>query len=101
MLLVVVQVVQPSFSAMLRGSKHGLSRVIEHLLGDFVPFSGFLFANYLDQQLVLFLGPCNSFFGGKEVKILKMEEFRLFVKEDGGELLPKLIILSRKRHTIG
>lgn len=65
MSFVVVQVVEPSFPAVLRWPEDGPIGDVEHFLGDLVPFPGFLLSDDVDEKAVLLLSPSYSFFGSQ------------------------------------
>ena len=90
MLLLVVEVVEPSLAAMLRGFEDGAIRIIEQRFGDFIP-SPILFALHcLHQSFVLFFGP-GDFLGGLDhIEQLKVQELGILVEEGGGESVPLL-----------
>ncbi len=86
---------------MLGGSEEFASGEIEHIFGYFVPFSGFVLVDDADEHVVLLFWPSDPLLIQDQIHKLELEELRLLVEENEGQLIPEWLGLNKMNCTIG
>lgn len=93
--LLVVEVVQPSFPAVLGRLEDLEFRVVKDMLGDLIPLAAVLLLDGLDELLVLLLSPRDFLLQFDHVKALELQKFWVFVEEGKREGFPLLLWLNK------
>lgn len=94
-LLLVVEVVEPSFPAVLGRLEDLEVGVVKDVLGDLIPLAAVLLPDGLDELLVLLLSPRDFPLQFDHVETLELQELRIFVEEGKREAFPFLLRLNK------
>lgn len=94
-LLLVVEVIEPTFAAMFGRFEDGAVGVIEEVLSNIVPSIALLLLDCLNKPFVFLPGPSNFSAWLDHAEELEVQKVGIFVEESGREAIPLFTGLNR------